>query len=260
MNHNVDEIAVVTGGGSGIGRATALKLAEDGYNICIMDLKETRAQEVKDEIIALGREAIVVDTDVKCEKRITEGFKQMKKELSGKITVVAIVAGINGTLSAIEELSEKDWDQTIETNLKSTFLFVKHSIPFMKNHGGSIIITSSINGNRTFSNIGMAAYSTSKAGQVAFMKMAALELAQYHIRVNAICPGAIDTNIGENTNPQDNLEEVKIPVEYPKGNHPLEKKSGQSKQVAELISFLASKKSNHITGTEVYIDGAESLL
>ncbi|WP_143521137.1 SDR family NAD(P)-dependent oxidoreductase, partial [Pseudomonas sp. 2995-1] len=83
------------------------------------------------------------------------------------------------------EMDVSQWDQTIETNLKSTFLFVKHSIPLMKEKGGSIIITSSINGNRDFSNIGMSAYSTSKAGQTAFMKMAALELAKYRIRVNA---------------------------------------------------------------------------
>lgn len=256
----MNEIAIVTGGGSGIGKATAIKLAKDGYNICIMDVKETRAESVKEEIEALGREAHVIDIDVKDEQRITNGFKEMETMVSGKVTVVAIIAGINGTVSPIEELTEEDWDATLDTNLKSTFLIVKHSIPHMKNHGGSIIITSSINGNRTFSNIGMSAYSTSKAGQVAFMKMAALELARYHIRVNAICPGAIDTNIGENTKPQGNLEEVKIHVEYPDGNQPLEKKAGSAEQVAELIAFLASKKSNHITGTEIFIDGAESLL
>ncbi|PFI81389.1 SDR family NAD(P)-dependent oxidoreductase, partial [Priestia megaterium] len=80
-----------------------------------------------------------------------------------------------------------------------TFLTVKHSIPYLKAQGGSIIITSSINGNRTFSNIGMSAYSSSKAGQMAFGKMAALELSTYGIRVNVICPGAVDTNIESNT-------------------------------------------------------------
>ncbi len=256
----MNEIAIVTGGGSGIGRAAAIKLAAAGYNICIMDLKETRAISVKEEIERLGREVMIIDTDVKDEARIKKGFDDLQTKLAGKVTVVAIVAGINGTLSSIEELSEKDWDNTLNTNLKSTFLFVKHSIPYMKQHGGSIIITSSINGNRMFSNIGMSAYSTSKAGQVAFMKMAALELARYHIRVNAICPGAIDTNIGENTNQKENLKEVSIRVEYPDGNQPLEKKAGSAEQVAELILFLASRKSNHITGTEIFIDGAESLL
>ncbi len=120
-------------------------------------------------------------------------------------------------------------------------------------------MTSSINGNRTFSGIGMAAYSTSKE-QVAFMKMAALELAQYRIRVNAICPGAIETNIGQNTKAMPSLEKVKIPVKYPEGSQPLEHKAGKPEQVAALIRFLASDESAHITGTEIYIDGAESLL
>lgn len=88
-----------------------------------------------------------------------------------------------------------------------------------------------------------------------------MELAQYKIRVNIICPGAIETNIGKNTFPQEeNLEKIKIPVEYPEGNQPLEERAGKPEQVADLVFFLASNLSAHITGTEVYIDGVESLL
>ncbi|MDQ0255148.1 NAD(P)-dependent dehydrogenase (short-subunit alcohol dehydrogenase family) [Evansella vedderi] len=253
------KVAVISGGGSGIGKGAALELAKSGYKICIMDLKENRAEHVKEKIVNSGGEAIVLDIDVKDEERVRNGFQQAIEKF-GSVDTVFINAGINGTLSAIEELEIKDWDQTIDTNLKSTFLFIKQSIPHMKSKGGSIIITSSINGNRTFSNIGMSAYSTSKAGQVAFMKMAALELARYKIRVNAICPGAIKTNIGQNTSPKDNLDEVKIPVKYPEGNQPLEHGPGTPEQVAQLVSFLASDASSHITGTEIYIDGAESLL
>lgn len=92
------------------------------------------------------------------------------------------------------------------------------------------------------------------------MKMAALELAQYGIRVNAVCPGSIDTQIGDNTDKSDDLQEVKIPVEFPKGNHPLEDAPGKPEQVANLVLFLASDESFHVTGTEIYVDGAESLL
>ncbi|MBU9713427.1 SDR family oxidoreductase [Evansella tamaricis] len=253
------KVAIVTGGGSGIGRSAALKLSEEGYDICIMDLKEGRAEKVKDEITGNGGGAVVLDIDVKDEKRVKEGFDYVR-DTFGSIQTVFVNAGINGTLSSIEEMEVAEWDQTLETNLRSTFLFVKHSIPLMKKDGGSIVITSSINGNRTFSNIGMAAYSTSKAGQTAFMKMAALELAKYKIRVNAICPGAIQTNISQNTTPKGNLKEVKIPVDYPEGSEPLEHGPGSPEQVAELVSFLSSSRSSHITGTEIYIDGAESLL
>ena len=146
-------------------------------------------------------------------------------------------------------------------NLRGTFATVKYAVPYLKEHGGSIIITSSINGNRTFSGIGFSAYASTKAAQVAFMKMAALELARYKIRVNAICPGAIDTKIDDNTYPTEDLKKVQIPVEFPKGReHPLEDAPGEPEQVANLVLFLASDESSHVSGTEIYVDGAESLL
>jgi NAD(P)-dependent dehydrogenase (short-subunit alcohol dehydrogenase family) len=106
----------------------------------------------------------------------------------------------------------------------------------------------------------MSAYSTSKAAQTAFMKMAALELARYKIRVNAICPGAIQTNIKQSTQSTPELQDVQIPVYYPEGSQPLEHQPGKPEQVADLVLFLASPQASHITGTEIYIDGAESLL
>ncbi len=256
---NMKKVAVITGGGSGIGEAAAKRFAKDGIRVCLFDLKESRAEQVKESIVKNGGEAFVLDVDVAVEERVTYGLKQVVNEW-GRIDILFNNAGINGTLNPIEEMKVDEWDQTIETNLRSTFLMVKHTIPYMKENGGSIIITSSINGNRTFSNFGMSAYSTSKAGQVAFMKMAALELAQYHIRVNAICPGAIDTNIDQNTDKKDSVEEIEIPVEYPEGSHPLEQKPGSPQQVADVVYFLASDASSHVTGTEMYVDGAESLL
>ena len=114
----------------------------------------------------------------------------------GRLDIVFANAGINGVWTPIEELSPEEWDKTLDINLKGTFLTAHFAIPHLKKAGGgSILITSSVNGNRTFSNPGASAYSSSKAGQVAFMKMAALELGRHNIRVNAVCPGAIQTNI-----------------------------------------------------------------
>lgn len=111
-----------------------------------------------------------------------------------------------------------------------------------------------------FSNTGATAYSCSKAGQVAFTKMAALELAQYRIRVNVICPGAISTDIEESTEQRD-LERVREPAEFPEGTIPLtDGTPGTSQQVADAVLFLASDAASHITGTELWIDGAQSLL
>lgn len=253
-------VAMITGASSGIGRAAALKLAKEGAKIGLVDLKEKNAESVKEEIQQIGSEAIITDTDVSDPKRVEDSINQIVDKW-GRLDVVFANAGINGKVAPIEDLTADDWEQTLTTNLKSTFLSVKYAIPHMKENGGSIVITSSINGNRKFTGFGMSAYSSSKAGQMAFGKMAALELAQYHIRVNIICPGAIETNIGENTFPEkDELEKIKIPIKYPKGNQPLEHRAGKPEQVADLVHFLASDASSHITGTEMYIDGAESLL
>jgi NAD(P)-dependent dehydrogenase (short-subunit alcohol dehydrogenase family) len=253
------KVALVTGAGSGIGRAAALRLAEHGAKVCLLDLKEKNAEQVKQEIMQMQGQAIVVDVDVADSVRVYAGIEAAAKQW-GRVDIVFANAGINGTLAPIENLTIEEWDHTISTNLRGTFLMVKHAIPYLKKQGGSIIITSSINGNRTFSNMGMSAYSTSKAGQVAFMKMAALELARYRIRVNAICPGSIKTNIGQSTHVAPELAQIKIPVIYPEGSQPLEHAAGQPEQVADLVLFLASDESSHITGTEIYIDGAESLL
>lgn len=254
-----DMVAFVTGAGSGIGRAAAMKLAQEGAKVCLADLKENRADEVKKQIESFGGQAIVADIDVSDPQRMEAGIRQTFDQWK-RLDIVFANAGINGTWTPIENMSDQDWDHTLTTNLRGTFLAVKYAIPHMKQNGGSIIVTSSINGSRKFSGFGASAYSASKAGQVAFAKMAALELARYKIRVNVICPGAIQTNIGENTKQTPELNQIKIPVQYPQGSQPLEHKAGMPEQVADLVLFLACGESSHITGAEIVIDGAESLL
>lgn len=254
-----NKVALITGAASGIGQAAALALAKEGAKIVLVDLNNKRAETTEEQIKLLGGECIFVDTDVADAKRVEQAVKEAVKAF-GSIDIVFANAGINGTVAPIEDLTPDNWDETLTTNLKSTFLTVKYAIPHMKKNGGSIIITSSINGSRKFSSFGMSAYSTSKAGQVAFAKMAALELAQYKIRVNVICPGAISTNIGENTFKQPEVDKIEIPVVFPEGSQPLEHGPGKPEQVADLVKFLASSCSNHISGTEIFIDGAETLL
>jgi NAD(P)-dependent dehydrogenase (short-subunit alcohol dehydrogenase family) len=178
----------------------------------------------------------------------------------GRLDIVFANAGINGVWAPIEKLEPEEWEKTVRVNLNGTFFTVKTAVPHLKKQGGSVIITSSVNGTRMFSNSGASAYATTKAGQVALAKMLALELAKHRIRVNVICPGAITTQIDENTEKQD-VEEAREPVEYPEGTIPLtDGEPGTAAEVAELVAFLASDASRHITGTEVWIDGAQSLL
>ena len=125
--------------------------------------------------------------------------------------------------------------------------------------GGSILITSSVNGTRSFSTPGASAYSTSKAGQVAFMKMIALELGRHGIRCNAVCPGAIETHIGERTE-QRHTERIGIEVELPQGSPALNEGLGEPVDVADTCLFLASDLGRHVSGVEIYVDGGASLL
>jgi NAD(P)-dependent dehydrogenase (short-subunit alcohol dehydrogenase family) len=178
----------------------------------------------------------------------------------GKIDIVFANAGMNGMWAPVEDIEPEEWDQTLGINLKGTFLTVKYAVPHMKDQGGSIIIDSSVNGTRMFGNSGSSAYSASKAGQVAFGKIIAVELARYKIRVNIICPGAIKTDIGRNTFHR-NYENVRKRIQYLDGPIPLTHgKPGTAEQVAQLVLFLASDASDHITGTEIWIDGGESLV
>ena len=191
--------------------------------------------------------------------RMRDAVRQVV-ERWGRLDIVFANAGVNGVWAPIEELEVDEWKHTIDINLTGTFLTIKYAAPHLKEQGGSVIITASINGTRTFSNTGATAYSCTKAAQVAMAKMLALELARDKVRVNVICPGAIDTEIDENTEHR-NLEHVRLPVQYGEGaNHPLEQGPGSSQQVAQLVLFLASDASSHITGTPIWIDGGESLL
>ncbi len=253
------KVAVVTGAGSGIGRAAAIRLAREGAKVALLELTSDTAQETKQTIEQAGGEALVVECDVSQPKSVEQAVAAVGQTWE-RIDIVFANAGINGTMAPIETMEVEEWDKTIQTNLRGTFLTLKYSIPYLKKEGGSVIVTSSINGNRIFSGTGFSAYSSSKAGQVAFAKMAALELARYKIRVNVICPGAIETNIDKNTFPSDDLQEISIPVEYPEGSHPLKGEPGQAEEVAKLVFFLASDEASHVSGTKIYVDGAESLL
>lgn len=252
-------VAIVTGAGSGIGRATAVLLAQAGAKIVAIDYQQAAAQAVADQIQQAGGAAIAAVADVSQPADMQQAIQQTI-DTYGQLDIVFANAGINGVWAPLEDLTPADWDKTIETNLKGTFLTVKYAVPYLKQQGGSVIITASVNGTRMFSNTGATAYACTKAAQVAFTKMVALELAKHKIRVNVICPGAIETDINASTE-QRNLEDVKEPVDFPEGMIPLTRgESGTSEQVAQLVLFLASDAADHISGTEIWIDGAQSLL
>ncbi|GAB2615959.1 SDR family oxidoreductase [Pseudactinotalea suaedae] len=252
-----DKVALVTGAGSGIGEASARMLAARGARVTLVGRTADELEEVAQGVREAGGEALVAVADVSDEEAVAEAVRATLAEF-GRLDTIVANAGVNGTWAGIDDLSVEDFRSTLDINLTGTFITIKAGVPHM-NRGGSVVVIASVNGSRIFSNTGATAYSASKAGQIAITKMLAVELGPRGIRVNVICPGAIDTEISDNTNAQN--EDVKIPVEFPQGNIPLTgSEPGSSEQVAELVTFLSSDAASHISGTEVWIDGAQSLL
>jgi len=253
------KVALVTGGGSGIGQAACEAFARAGASVAVVDRREEPAHAVAEGIAGEGGTALPLAADVGDEAAIAAAVEQTVARFGG-LHVVFANAGINGMQTPIEEMTLDEWHATIDTNLTGTFLTVKHAIPHLRAAGGgSIIITSSINGTRFFSLPGYSCYSTSKAGQVAFAKMAAIELARWDIRVNVILPGGVQTNIQERTYRR-NTEKVTYDITMPDRYPPLRGHTAAASEVADLVLFLASEASKHITGAEIVIDGAQSLL
>ena len=253
------KVAFITGGASGIGASTARRFAQEGARVALADVQPDEGEKVRDEITQAGGEALYVPCDVSDEQSVRDAIEATVAAY-GQLDIVFANAGINGVWAPIDELHPDEWDKTLNINLRGTYLTVHCAVPHLKRAGGgSILITSSVNGNRTFSSPGASAYSASKAGQVAFTKMIALELGRHNIRCNAICPGLIHTNIQERTD-QRHTDQIGIKVELPGGSPALHGGEGEPVDVADACLFLASDLGRHVSGIELYVDGGASLL
>ena len=253
-------VALVTGAGSGIGAASALRLARAGARVGALGHTEDELRATVERIRDEGGEAMALPADVAEAGQMGRALDRLDAAW-GRLDVVLANAGINGTWAPIDELAPEEWDRTIAVNLRGTFLTLRYAVPRLKRAGGgSVVVVASINGTRTFTGAGASAYACSKAAQLALGQMAAVELGRHGIRVNVVCPGAIATEIADNTERRD-AEAAAVSAEYPAGEIPLTgRRPGRAEDVAELVLFLASDRSRHVSGSPVWIDGAQSLL
>lgn len=252
------KVAFITGASSGIGAGIAKRYAEEGASVVLADVQQEEGEKLRAELEKAGHRALYVNCDVSKAEDVQRAIEQTVKEFGG-LDIVCANAGVNGVWAPVDELQPDEWSRTLDINLKGTFLTVHFAVPHLKKNGGSIIITSSVNGTRTFSNPGTSAYASSKAAQVAFMKVIALELGRDNIRCNAICPGFIHTNIQDRTEQRD-TDKMGMKVELPEGSPAVDEGMGDPVEVADVCVFLASDLSRHVSGVEIFVDGGASLL
>ena len=241
-----NKVVLITGGGSGIGHATALTFAKEGAKVVVADVVDSRGKETVKMINDTGREAVFIKTDVSKPTDV-ENMVKMAVETYGRIDILFNNAGIAGSPVRLAELSVEDWDRVIDINLKGVFLGSKYTIPVMLEQGKGVIIN-----NASSSGITpiprVSVYAAAKAGVIQLTKAMAIEYGGENIRVNCICPGFIETP----------MTSIIIPPDSESRDYshlwPLTK-PGNPEDIAKAALYLASDDSSFVTGTSLVVDG-----
>jgi NAD(P)-dependent dehydrogenase (short-subunit alcohol dehydrogenase family) len=244
-----NKVALVTGASSGIGRATAVAFARSGAKVVLSDVVQDKGQQAAEEINSLtnGKNAIFVKCDVSKAKEV-ENLMQQTIQTYGRLDCAFNNAGIEGTMNATAEQTEADFDRVIGVNLKGVWLCMKNQIPIMlKQGGGSIVNTSSIAGQIGFP--GMCPYVASKHGVVGLTRSAALEYARKNIRINAVNPGVILTQMVERVLAENPQQRAGFEAATPMG------RMGTPDEIAATVLFMSSEGSSFLTGQAVAVDG-----
>jgi len=238
------KVAVVTGGGRGIGESISRKLAGEGASIAICDVMLDNAQKVAEELSKVGAKSLAYAVNVTDAKQVGEVCEKIVADF-GRVDILVNNAGITRD-GLLLRMSEADWDLVLDVNLKGTFLFTKSLIPgMMKAKGGAIVNIASIVG--VMGNPGQANYSASKAGMIGLTKTVAKEYAKRNIRANAIAPGFIQTPMTDKLT----AEQKKMQTDYIGLG-----RLGQPEDVANTVLYLASDLSSYVTGQVIAVDGS----
>ena len=251
-----EEVALVTGGGRGIGRAIALRFAQEGAHVVVAGRTVSALEEVAGEIQALGRPVLALPCDVSDDSAVREMVQQVEARF-GRIDILVNNAGYFSTMYRLHEMPDAEWDQTLRTNLTSTFYVCRAALPGMiARRRGAIVMISSIAARAAFPFT--TPYSTTKAGLLGLTRALAAEVGQYGIRVNALCPGI---TVGTEMHHKVNREVEKMSGVAPDKrleaarNVLLLRRLPSPEAVADAALFLASSDSGLMTGQALNVDG-----
>jgi NAD(P)-dependent dehydrogenase (short-subunit alcohol dehydrogenase family) len=243
------KVAVVSGAGRGIGRAIAIALAEAGADMVVFSRTEEQFRGTAADIEALGRRALGLRVDVSVPEDI-ESMVKTTMDSYGRLDIMVNNAGINPSYTLIEKVEEEHWDMIMDVNLRGAFRCSQRVIPVMKDQGeGCIINVASVAGLKALYKC--SAYTASKGGLVQLTRTMALELAPHNIRVNALCPGFVTTDMTDDllAHPKEGDRVLSlIPMGRP----------GELREIAPAAVFLASDAASYITGAVLCVDGGWS--
>jgi NAD(P)-dependent dehydrogenase (short-subunit alcohol dehydrogenase family) len=240
------KVALVTGGGSGIGRATALAFAREGAKVVIADRNVQRGEEVASMIRDVGGTASFRRTDVSVAAEI-EALVDYTMTTYGRLDLAFNNAGIEGDVKPLADQTESNFDAVMDINVKGVWLSMKYQIPRMLEQGGAIVNSSSVAGVVGFPGIGI--YAASKHAVIGLTKTAALEYSPQGIRINAVSPGAIDTEMIDRLADGMNVKKDDLSTLHPIG------RIGRVEEVAAAVLWLCSSKASFVTGHSLIVDG-----